>query len=275
MNTRLASIQRACDIIRANPEQHHTLGELAGRVGLSRFHFQRAFTRAVGISPRAFAEACRLGQVKTSLKKGDRVTPALYDAGYGSSSRLYERAGAALGMTPGTYRKGAPGVDIDFTVADSPLGRLLLAATARGVCRVMIGDEDGGLERELREEFPRATVRRNDRLLSAQVRALLDHLDGRSPHVELPVDVRATAFQWRVWRQLQAIPYGETRTYQQIAASLGKPTATRAVARACATNPVALVVPCHRVVSADGLGSYPTLGVDYKRRLLALEGVTL
>ncbi len=267
----IEQIQQACEIIRANPEERHTLGALAGRVGLSRFHFQRAFTQAVGISPRAFAEACRLGQVKTALRSGERVTPALYDAGYGSSSRLYERADTALGMTPATYRKGAPGVAIDFAVADSPLGRLLVAATSRGVCRVIIGDSDRALEQDLRHEFPRADVRRNDRLLSVQVRTLLDHLRGLSPRVELPLDVRATAFQWRVWRELQAIPYGETRTYQHVAAAIGRPTATRAVARACATNPVALVIPCHRVVRTDGsMGGY-RWGVPRKQKLIAQE----
>ena len=271
MNTQIEQIQRACEIIQANPEERHTLGALAGRVGLSRFHFQRAFTQVVGISPRAFAEACRLGQVKTALKKGERVTPAIYDAGYGSSSRLYERADAALGMTPATYRKGAPGVEIDFTIADSPLGRLLLAATTRGVCRVMIGDSDRTLENDLRAEYPQATVRRNDRILSAKVRSLLEHLRGKSPHVDLPIDVRATAFQWRVWRHLQAIPYGETRTYREVAAAIGKPTATRAVARACATNPVALLIPCHRVIRTDGsMGGY-RWGIPRKEKLLAQE----
>jgi AraC family transcriptional regulator, regulatory protein of adaptative response / methylated-DNA-[protein]-cysteine methyltransferase len=271
MATQIEQIQRACEIIQANPEERHTLGALAGRVGLSRFHFQRAFTQAVGISPRAFAEACRLGQVKTALKKGERVTPAIYDAGYGSSSRLYERAGATLGMTPATYRRGAPGVEIDFTVADSPLGRLLLAATTRGVCRVMIGDSDRTLENDLRAEYPQATVRRNDRILSAKVRALLEHLRGKSPHVELPIDVRATAFQWRVWRHLQAIPYGETRTYREVAAAIGKPTATRAVARACATNPVALLIPCHRVIGTDGSLRGYRWGIPRKEKLLAQE----
>jgi len=271
MNTQIEQIQRACEIIQANPEERHTLGALAGRVGLSRFHFQRAFTQVVGISPRAFAEACRLGQVKTALKKGERVTPAIYDAGYGSSSRLYERAGTALGMTPATYRKGAPGVEIDFTIADSPLGRLLLAATTRGVCRVMIGDNDRALEKDLREEYPAAAVRRNDGILSAQVRTLLEHLRGKSPHVDLPLDVRATAFQWRVWRQLQAIPYGETRTYREVAVAIGKPTATRAVARACATNPVALLIPCHRVIGTDGSLRGYRWGVARKERLLQQE----
>lgn len=271
MTSQIEQIHRACEIIRANPEERHTLQALAGRVGLSRFHFQRAFTQIVGISPKAFAEACRIGRVKSALKKGERVTPALYDAGFGSSSRLYERSDATLGMTPATYRRGAPGVAIDFAIADSPLGRLLLAATARGICRVMIGDTDRDLERELRDEYPGAVVRRDDRILSGQVQALIEHLSGRSPHIDLPLDVRATAFQWRVWRQLQAIPYGETRTYQQVAASLGRPTATRAVARACATNPVALLIPCHRVVRTDGsMGGY-RWGIERKKKLLSKE----
>ena len=269
--TQIEQIQQACDIIRSNPEERHTLIALAGRVGLSRFHFQRAFTRVVGISPHAYAEACRLGHVKTALKKGDRVTPALYDAGYGSSSRLYERADAALGMTPATYGKGAPGIEIDFTIVESPLGRLLLAATERGVCRVMIGDSDAALEGDLRQEYPRAVVRRNDRILSSKVRTLLDHLKGKSPHADLPLDIRATAFQWRVWRHLQAIPYGETRTYREVAAAIGKPSATRAVARACATNPVALLIPCHRVVRTDGsMGGY-RWGIPRKEKLLKQE----
>jgi AraC family transcriptional regulator of adaptative response/methylated-DNA-[protein]-cysteine methyltransferase len=269
--TSLQQIQTACDIIRAHPEKRHTLSTLAGRVGASPFHFQRTFTRMVGISPHAFAEACRLGQVKSALRKGDRVTPAMYDAGYGSSSRLYERVDAAFGMTPATYRRGGLGAKIDFSVAESPLGRLLLAATGRGVCRVMIGDDDEAMEKELRQEYPHAEIRRNDRILTAQVRALLAYLRGQSPHPELPLDVRATAFQWRVWRQLRAIPCGETRTYQQVAKEIGAPTATRAVARACATNPVALLIPCHRVIRTDGsMGGY-RWGIPRKEQLLADE----
>jgi AraC family transcriptional regulator of adaptative response/methylated-DNA-[protein]-cysteine methyltransferase len=195
----------------------------------------------------------------------------MYDAGYGSSSRLYERADAAFGMTPATYRRGGLGAKIDFSIAESALGRLLLAATGRGVCRVMIGDADGALEKELRQEYPHAEIRRNDRILGPQVRALLAYLRGRSPHPELPLDVRATAFQWRVWRQLRAIPYGETRTYQEVAREIGAPTATRAVARACATNPVALLIPCHRVIRTDGsMGGY-RWGIQRKETLLADE----
>jgi AraC family transcriptional regulator, regulatory protein of adaptative response / methylated-DNA-[protein]-cysteine methyltransferase len=269
--TAIVQVQAACDIIRANPEKRHTLSVLAGRVGLSPFHFQRTFTQLVGISPRAFAEACRLGQLKTALKKGARVTPALYDAGYGSSSRLYERSNTALGMTPATYRRGGLGAEIDFTIVESPLGRLLLASTVRGVCRVMIGDTEGALENELRQEFPHAVIRRNGRILSSQVRGLLSYLRGRSPHPELALDVRATAFQWRVWRQLRAIPYGETRSYREVAESIGKPSATRAVARACATNPVALLIPCHRVIRTDGsMGGY-RWGIKRKEQLLEQE----
>ena len=264
-------VQAACDIIRSHPEQRHTLDALAGRVGLSPFHFQRTFTQLVGISPRAFAEACRLGRLKTALRRGTRVTPALYDAGYGSSSRLYERVDTAMGMTPATYRRGGEGTEIDFAIAESPLGRLIVASTARGVCRVMIGDDEAALEKELRQEYPRAVVRRNDRLLSAQVKALLNYLRGRSPHPDLPLDVRATAFQWRVWKQLKAIPYGETRTYREVAKAIGEPSAVRAVARACATNPVALLIPCHRVIRTDGsMGGY-RWGIGRKETLLQQE----
>ena len=267
----MEQVQAACAIIQSSPQERHTLRSLADRVGASPFHLQRTFTRIVGISPRAYAEACRMGRIKRALRTGERVTPALYDAGYGSSSRLYERASTAFGMTPATYRRGGKGARIDFAIASSPLGRLLLAATARGVCRVMLGDDSAELEAELRREYAQADVRRNDRMLDPQVQALLAYMRGQSPHPDLPMDVRATAFQWKVWRQLRAIPYGETRTYQQVAAAIGAPTATRAVARACATNPVALLVPCHRVVRTDGtMGGY-RWGIDRKQRLLAAE----
>jgi AraC family transcriptional regulator of adaptative response/methylated-DNA-[protein]-cysteine methyltransferase len=270
----LAQVQAACDLIRANPEGRHTLRKLAHSVGASPFHLQRSFTRFVGISPRLFVEACRMGRLKAALKKGANVTTALYDAGYSSSSRLYERSDAALGMTPATYKRGGEGSTIDFTVASSPLGLLLVAATRRGVCRVMLGDDASRLGDELRAEYPRAEVRRNDRLLSGHVRQIVAHIRGGSPHVDLPTDVRATAFQWRVWQALRAIPYGETRSYHDIAEAIGAPTATRAVARACATNPVALLIPCHRVVRSDGgLGGY-RWGIERKAALLARENAT-
>ncbi len=267
----VAKVRLACDIIRANPEERHTLRALASRVGVNVFHLQRLFTALVGISPRAYAEACRLGRLKAALKRGERVTPALYDAGYGSSSRLYERVDAKMGMTPATYRRGGRGIRIAYTIAASPLGRLLVAATDRGVCRVMLGDRDQTLEADLRGEYPKAVIHRSDAALGRSVRALVAHLRGRHPHVELPLDVQATAFQWRVWQQLLTIPYGETRSYSQVAAALGAPTAVRAVAGACAANPVALLIPCHRVVRESGdLGGY-RWGIERKRALLAQE----
>lgn len=196
---------------------------------------------------------------------------AMLEAGYNSSSRLYERAAEQLGMTPGTYRRGGRGMQIRYTVADSPLGRLLLAATEHGVCAVYLGDADAALEESLAAEYPAAEVTRDDAAPSALVAELVQHLSGLRPHLELPIDVQATAFQWRVWRELQAIPYGETRTYQEIAAALGLPTAVRAVARACATNPISVVVPCHRVVRTDGgLGGY-RWGLARKQQLLDQE----
>src|SRR5262245_22840065 len=206
----------------------------------------------MGISPRQYADACRLGRLKARLRETDTVTTAMYQAGYGSSSRLYERAAAQLGMTPGVYRRGGRGMHIRYTISDSPLGRLLLAGTDKGVSALYLGDVDGELEAALKREYPAATIRREDDGLGLWLTPVLEHLRGGVPHLELPLDVQATAFQWRVWQELRKIPYGSTRTYTQVAEALGQPTAARAVARACATNPVSVVVPCHRVVREDG-----------------------
>lgn len=196
---------------------------------------------------------------------------AMIEAGYGSSSRLYERASSQLGMTPATYQRGGPATTICYTLADCPLGRLLLAGTERGICAVYLGDRDAPLEAELAREFPAAERQRDDAELNAWVNAIVNHLLGRQPHLELPLDVRATAFQWRVWQELRAIPYGSTRSYSDIARALGQPNAVRAVARACATNPVSVVIPCHRVVREDGsLGGY-RWGLERKQALLDQE----
>src|SRR5262245_25661041 len=225
----------------------------------------------MGISPRQYADACRLGRLKARLRETDTVTTAMYQAGYGSSSRLYERAAAQLGMTPGGYRRGGKGMSIRYTITDSPLGRLLLAGTDRGVSALYLGDGDAELEAALKREYPAAVVRREDGGLGPWLKAVLDHLGGGLPHLDLPLDVQATAFQWRVWQELRKIPYGSTRTYTQVAAALGRPTAVRAVARACATNPVSVVIPCHRVVRGDGdLAGY-RWGVARKKKLLAQE----
>jgi AraC family transcriptional regulator of adaptative response/methylated-DNA-[protein]-cysteine methyltransferase len=264
-------VRRTCRYIEANLEAALTLGALGEQVGLSPFHLQRTFKRVTGISPRQYADACRLGRLKARLRESKTVTTAMYEAGYGSSSRLYERASSQLGMTPATYRRGGPAVAIRYSLTDSPLGRLLLAGTERGVCAIYFGDADDALEGELRREFPAAEMRREDGPLAEWAAAVCLHLHGRQPHLDLPLDVRATAFQWRVWQELRKIPYGSTRTYQQVAEALGMPTAARAVARACATNPVSVVIPCHRVVRGDGgLGGY-RWGLARKDRLLSQE----
>ena len=199
------------------------------------------------------------------------MTGAMYDAGYGSSSRLYERAPSQLGMTPGDYRRGGKGTRINYTTASCSLGRLLVAATDKGVCAVRLGDSDAALEADLLNEYPAADVHRDDVALSKWVEQLVDHLKGVRPHVDLPLDVQATAFQWTVWEKLREIPYGSTRSYSDIAKAIGRPSATRAVARAIATNPVALVVPCHRVIREDTtLGGY-RWGIERKQALLEKE----
>jgi AraC family transcriptional regulator of adaptative response/methylated-DNA-[protein]-cysteine methyltransferase len=246
------------------------LEALARKAGMSPHHLQRTFKRVVGISPREYAEALRLRAVKARLKRGDAVTEALYEAGFGSSSRLYESADARLGMTPATYRRGGRGMRIQYTIAGSPLGRLLVGATERGVSAVYLHDDDRALESALREEYPAAEIGRDD-ARGPWVEAILAHLSGRRPHLDLPVDVQATAFQWQVWEALRRIPYGETRTYAEVARALGRPRATRAVARACATNRVALVIPCHRVVGKGGALTGYRWGAERKRALLERE----
>ena len=249
-----------------------TLDELGEAVGLSPHHLQRVFKRMTGISPRAYADARRLGTLKDGLRTGDDVTTALYDAGYGSSSRLYERAPSQLGMTPATYRYGGAGMVIGYTIVDSPLGRLLVGATAAGVSAVYLDDDDEVLERTLRGEYPLARITRDDADLNGWVAAIVAHLAGQFPHLDLPIDVQATAFKRRVWEELRAIPAGAIRSYGEIARGIGQPKAVRAVANACATNPVAIVVPCHRVVRADGTPGGYRWGAERKAALLAREG---
>ena len=230
----------------------------------------RAFKRVLGITPRQYADARRVTRFKQELQRRKQVSPALYEAGYGSTSRVYEHTHAQLGMTPATYARGGAGVDISFVTVATSLGRLLVAATERGVCRVMLGDTAATLEADLRREFDAARVHQ-DKRGKLDCRRVLSYLEGREPHLDLPLDIRATAFQRRVWQELQRIPFGETRTYTQVAKQIGDPNARRAVARACATNPVALVIPCHRVVREDGaLGGY-RWGVERKEALLEQE----
>ncbi len=254
-----------------NAEGVMTLSDLSKRVGLSAFHLQRLFKRATGLSPREYQSARRMQHVKRELRSGEDVTTALYDAGYGSPSRLYEKAPQQLGMTPGEYRRGGAGASITFAVVPTALGRMLVAATGRGLCAVRFGESATELERKLREEFHAASLNRDDAGMRRYVEALAAAMRGENTTIDLPLDVRATAFQMKVWEKLRQIPRGETRSYSQIAREIGEPTAVRAVARACATNPVAIAVPCHRVVRSDGDTSGYRWGVERKEKLLRAE----
>jgi AraC family transcriptional regulator of adaptative response/methylated-DNA-[protein]-cysteine methyltransferase len=250
-----------------------TLSALSAGTRMSPHQLERAFRRVMGISPRQYADAQRMKFLKSRLKKGVDVTTALYDAGFGSSSRLYERAPGHLGMTPATYRQGGAGMEISYTVVTSRLGRLLVGATERGISALYLGKDDAPLERALRKEYPRAEIRRDRNGMQNWVGKILEHLRGHEPNLDLPTDVQATAFERRVWEELRKIPYGTTRTYSQVARAIGRPTATRAVARACAANPVSVVVPCHRVVREDGRLAGYRWGLERKRELLEHESV--
>src|SRR6202162_1038195 len=255
-----------------------TLSTLSAGVGMGPYQLERAFRRVMGITPRQYADAQRMRRLKSSLKKGDDVTTALYDAGYSSSSRLYERSPSQLGMTPATYRQGGAGMQIHYTIVDSPLGRLLVGATDRGISALYLGEKDAGLESALRTEYPRAEIDSNSagsKNLEGWLSKILAHLRGKEPHLNLPTDVQTTAFRRRVWEELKRIPYGATRTYSEVARAIGHPKAIRAVASACATNPVSVVVPCHRVVRADGKLAGYRWGLDRKRALLEQESMGL
>jgi AraC family transcriptional regulator of adaptative response/methylated-DNA-[protein]-cysteine methyltransferase len=262
---------RICRIIEAHTGEPIRLPALAAQAGMKPSGLQRRFRQTLGISPRSYADAIRLGRLKDRLRQGSDVTTALYDAGYGSSSRLYERARAQMGMTPAIYRQGGRGMEINYTIARSRLGRLLVAGTPRGISAIYLGDGDAPLVAALHKEYPKARIRRNSAGVSRWVRQLVRHLAGRQPQLQMPLDVQATAFQRRVWEALQGIRYGATRSYGEIARTLGQPTAARAVARACATNPVAVLIPCHRVVRNDGTPGGYRWGVRRKDALLAQE----
>jgi AraC family transcriptional regulator of adaptative response/methylated-DNA-[protein]-cysteine methyltransferase len=265
------SVQRACRFIESYGESVPKLAEIAAHVGMSPTHFQKLFTRLVGISPRDYADSQRVGRVKSLLREGDDVTGALYEAGYGSSSRLYEKSDQLLGMTPATYRKGGAGARMAYSFSHCPLNLLLVAATERGICFIAFGDEEAELLNELRAEFPAAEIVPDQGILEAWTVDVLRMVQGHTPSSHLPLDVQATAFQRQVWQALTDIPLGETRTYSEIAASLGKPTAQRAVGRACATNPVSIVIPCHRAIRGDGgLAGY-RWGLERKKRLIETE----
>jgi AraC family transcriptional regulator, regulatory protein of adaptative response / methylated-DNA-[protein]-cysteine methyltransferase len=273
-NPQSAMVRTVCRYIEHHIEDRLTLSGLAKEFRRSPFHLQRTFKAVLGVSPKAYIDACRLRQVKQNLQAGHDVTTSLYAAGYGSSSRLYERTATQLGMTPEKYRRGAVAAVVRFTTAASPLGRMLIAATEKGICSIQFADSDGELQQGLMREFPFAVRRRDDAALAEWTISLARLINGQESHPSLPLDIRATAFQRRVWECLQKIPRGETRSYSAVAKRIGMPKATRAVARACATNPVAVAIPCHRVVREGGeLGGY-RWGVERKERLLEMEKET-
>jgi AraC family transcriptional regulator of adaptative response/methylated-DNA-[protein]-cysteine methyltransferase len=264
------AVERACRYLERRAGRVVTLREVAGHVGMSPSHLQRTFSERVGVSPRAYHEALRARRFRRGLRGGEDVAGATYAAGYGSAGRVYERRPTG-GMTPAAYRRGGADTEVRYVVVPSPLGRLLVAGTPRGVCAVKLGDTRRALEDNLRREYPEAAIARGSETFREWVEAVVAHLEGRAPRRDLPLDVRGTAFQWTVWRHLQSIPYGATESYSEVARRIGAPTAVRAVARACATNPVCLVVPCHRVVQKDGgLGGY-RWGLERKRALLDRE----
>jgi AraC family transcriptional regulator, regulatory protein of adaptative response / methylated-DNA-[protein]-cysteine methyltransferase len=263
-------IQRTCAYIEANLDEKLTLENLSRQAGLSPFHFQRTFKKVLGISPRQYVEARRLEKVKRSLTNGETVTNSLYAAGFTSKSRLYEK-NTRLGVSPGTFRRGGEGLHIHYTIVDTRIGRVLLAATERGACAVCMGTSDDAVEAAFREDYYAADLHRDDEGMKKWTEALRSYFDGHEFPRDLPLDVQATAFQLKVWKEIQSIPYGRTATYSNIAKSLGTPQSTRAVARACATNPVAIVIPCHRVVGKDGSLRGYAWGVKRKKTLLSLE----
>jgi AraC family transcriptional regulator, regulatory protein of adaptative response / methylated-DNA-[protein]-cysteine methyltransferase len=270
-NPQSDSAKEICRYIEQHLDEPITLDRLGKVFRQSPFHLQRRFKAALGITPREYADSCRLRLLKRNLQAGDNVTRAMYDAGYGSSSRLYEKTSSQLGMTPDKYRRGAIAASIRYACADSPLGRMLIAATDRGVCSIQFARTDGELIEGLKREFPFAARKPDGGGLHSWVAALLSKMTGRELNAALPLDIRATAFQRRVWTYLQSIPFGATRSYGHVAKAIGQPSASRAVARACATNPVAVAIPCHRVVREDGNISGYRWGVARKKALLEME----
>ncbi|HKO98496.1 MAG TPA: bifunctional DNA-binding transcriptional regulator/O6-methylguanine-DNA methyltransferase Ada [Pyrinomonadaceae bacterium] len=264
-------VRQVCRIIEAKQGELITLAELGDQIGVSAFHLQRTFKSIMGISPSRYAEGQRINRFKTKVRSGESIASATYDAGFGSSSRLYEGAATQLGMTPATYGKGGRGAIINYAIVDCSLGKLLVAATSKGVCSVALGGSEEELQTVLANEFPAAEIRRDDEVLAPFVASIVKHFKEQKRPIELPLDIRATSFQQQVWAQLRRIPVGETLSYSEVARAIGQEKAVRAVARACATNPVALVIPCHRVIREDkNLGGY-RWGLKRKKKLLQSE----
>jgi AraC family transcriptional regulator of adaptative response/methylated-DNA-[protein]-cysteine methyltransferase len=268
-------IKRITDYIERHLEGDVSLDRLSREAGVSRFHLQRSFKAAVGVTPKQYAEACRLRSLKQNLREGTDVLGSVFAAGFGSSSRVYERVDTRLGMTPSEYRNRGESIEITHATVETSQGLLTIGATDRGLCFVQFGETAKELEVELRREYPAAMIAAmrepKPEPFREWIAALEEHLRGSRPRLELPLDLRATAFQMRVWRYLQSIPYGETRSYAQVAASIGAPKSARAIARACASNRVALAIPCHRVIRGTGDISGYRWGAERKQALLEAE----
>lgn len=264
-------VQEICTYIQTHTENALTLEELSEQFHWNASHLQKTFKQVMGITPRQYADACRIERFKAELRDGTSVTDAIYEAGYGGSSRLYERADANLGMMPSVYQKGGAMMTIYYTILECSMGQLLIAATERGICSITMGEMTDELTERLYAEFPNAQIEQDDEMLATAGQQVLAYLKGWQPHFDLPLDIRVTAFQKRVLDELQRIPYGVTRTYGEIAAAIGEPKAARAVGRACATNPVPLIIPCHRVVGSDGSVTGYAFGVERKKQLLNME----
>ena len=268
-------IQKAAAFIRSNVDHVLTLETIANHVSMSRFHFQRKFKAGLGITPRQFVETCRLKTLKGELRTAPSVTHAIYEAGFGSGSRVYERVDTRLGMTPAQYREGGKNVAISYVAVASALGRMMVGATDRGLCFVQFAGSDDRLLEMLHREYPSARISPMSQPYPDQFRAWMtaldEHLRGQHPRLDLPLDLQATAFHMNVWRYLQSIPFASVQSYSEVAAGIGQPSAARAVARACAANRVALVIPCHRVIRGTGeLGGY-RWGIERKRVLIDNE----
>ncbi|TKC83503.1 bifunctional DNA-binding transcriptional regulator/O6-methylguanine-DNA methyltransferase Ada [Trinickia terrae] len=267
----LAIVNRACAALDADPQQRLTLAQLSDAVHVSPFHLQRLFKRVVGVSPRQYQAARRGAALRDALQRGDGVTRAAADAGYSSASRLYETAASELGMSPSTYRRKGAGLRVHYASAQTTLGFVLVAATGKGICRIAFGDDTGALTGELREAFANAELIEDRARIAPFIAQIEAYLQGTRQAFDLPLDVASTAFRQRVWDALQRIPYGQTRSYTQIAESLGLPNAVRAVASACASNPVALAIPCHRVIQKGGALAGYRWGLPRKAALLEAE----
>ena len=267
----VALVREACRLMDAEPGRRAGLAALAARVRTTPGRLVRAFRRVLGVTPRRYTDARRLARLKSQLQENRHVSPAIYAAGFSSPSRVYERTRSALGMTPATYARRGRGARIGFAVVPSTLGQVLVAATERGICQVSLGDDAAALERSLRAEFAAAEIRRDRAALAGAAARVVACIDGDALRVDLPLDIRATAFQRRVWEELRKIPRGATRSYADVARAVGRPRATRAVAGACARNPVAIAIPCHRVVRSDGAPGGYRWGEERKKRLIARE----